>query len=365
MKCERVVLFLVLCVLMFMRKRGHRVCLVGRIGHRSALVAPIVTGTTIPPGWSWERVNDDDAKAYKRAFGKNIAVGSYTSPVFDQHIANWCGCCYLVAVVQMIQDRMHLALGLNDTTSTMFPCFQFNMQLALDSYNAHERAIRGDSWNACTGGMPSRVIDAIRSNKCVLRLMADATIWMGHPCTIDMANVSNNENVSVEEVETLPSHPDGIQRRLFKYGPIVLGIDSLCLRDPKLGARGGRVDGATVGNRDHAVTVVGWRVIDGVSHWIVRNSWGIDNVPSARPDPKCVGDDFNTCKVEMEPWTGDPEHRGHAYVPFDHPTLRGPPAPWYDAIPAILRQMLPRTEEEENDSVHARTFTNIRGGLTT
>lgn len=329
------------------------------ISARSALSA----STTLPREWSWERVDDVDAAAYARAFGRTIAVGCYTSPIFDQHVANWCGCCYLVAVVQMIQDRMHVALGLHDTESIAFPCFQFNMQLALDTFNAYERAVRRDSWNACSGGMPSRVIDAIRSNRCVLRLMADATIWMGHPCTVDVESLVG-DNVRIEESETLESNPDSLRRRLFKYGPIVLGIDSLCLRDPELAARGGRVDGATVGNRDHAVTVIGWRVIDGTSHWIVRNSWGIDNVPSERPDLKCVGDDFNTCKVETRPWIGDPDRPGCAYVPFEHSTIRGPPAPWYDAIPHVLRTMLPRTDDEERDVVHARTFLSVRGGPT-
>lgn len=362
MSC-RIVVFGMLCVLIVgvlanMRSSCADRRRLDRISARSAIVAD----ASVPREWSWERVDDADAATYARAFGKKIALGCYTSPVFDQHVASWCGCCYLVAVVQMIQDRMHVALGLSDTESVMFPCFQFNMQLALDTYNAHERALRGDSWNACTGGMPSRVINAIRLNKCVLRLMADATVWMGHPCTIDVTNVTS-ENVEIEASETLQSHPHYIQRRLFRYGPIVLGIDSLCLRDPELGARGGRVDGATVGNRDHAVTVVGWRVMGDALHWIVRNSWGVESVPSERPDTACVGDGFNTCKVGTKPWTGDPKRRGYAYVPFDHPTLRGPPAPWYDAVPNVLRRALPRTDDEERDIAHARTFSSVRGAL--
>ena len=306
-------------------------------------------------------MDDESATVYHRAFGKRIALGCYTSPIFNQHMARWCGCCYLVAVVQMIQDRMHITLGLDEPESIMFPCFQFNMQLALDSYNAHERALRGDSWNACTGGMPTRVLTAIVSGKCVLRLMADTTIWMGHPCAFDAdKRVDHHANIDLELGETLPVRAEDIQKRLFKYGPLVLGIDSLCLRDPHLASRRGRVDGSTVGKRDHAVTVVGWRAIDGVRHWIVRNSWGVERVPTARPATTCVGTDFNKCDVATEAWTGDPHNPGHAYVPFDHPTLRGSPSPWYDAIPIALRRMLPKTTQEEKESADAHAFASMR-----
>ena len=84
----------------------------------------------------------------------------------------------------MLQDRMHLVLGMTDPDMRMFPCFQFNMQLALDTYNAHEKRMREDTWNACTGGMPSRVLNAIKSGDCLVRLTAENGIWLGHPLEV-------------------------------------------------------------------------------------------------------------------------------------------------------------------------------------
>lgn len=342
--CEVIILVAAVVAILLVSSCRRWHARVDRVAARHAAVKD-----DLPSEWSWCNITIDDADIYYRLFGVRIAVGDYASPVFDQHMSNWCGCCYLVAAIQMLQDRMHIVLGITAPSMRMFPCFQFNMQLALDTYNAYEKRMRGDNWNACTGGMPSRVLNAIKEGHCLVRLTSNTGIWHGHPLKIDAMPADAEENVSIDELEALEMAPRSIMKRILKYGPVVLGINSLCLRDPKLPLREGLIDTEIIAPRDHAVTVIGWKRIRKKTCWIVRNSWGTQNVPLQRPDPGCVGDDFNRCTVTRTEWIGDPLNPGYAYVPITYDGLRGYPSCWYDAIPTRLQVLVPRSSEERQD----------------
>ena len=346
---------LVAAVLLAMERcRQRRRPLTKSLGMRSArssmLTAPI------PREWSWSYVDKAAAERWRAFANRQIAVGEYTSPVFDQHVSNWCGCCYLISVLQMLQDRMHVTLGVSDPSVTMFPCLQYNYQLALDTFQRSEQGKRPQDWNACTGGLPTRVLRAISENTCVLRLMADATLWLGHPCTMQRDYADEERNIPIEPLEVIENTPQSVCRRILKYGPVVLGIHSGCLLDPNLSRRGGIVDDAVLGRRDHAVTVVGWRRVRGKAFWIIRNSWGTHSVPGSRPDAGCVGLDFNNCTPELVAWRGDPQKPGYAYVSFGHSDLMRPPSPWYDAIFSQLRDLLPADADEQQEWLDSPVF---------
>jgi hypothetical protein len=240
----------------------------------------------------------------------------------------------------------------------MFPCYQFNFQLALDTYNAH--ITNTDGWNACRGGSPIKVIQAIAEGACILELTPDETVWLGHPTTMDSNSSFRMSFVTLDPIESLDRTVDKIQYRIFKYGPVVLGIDSLSLRDKGLSQRGGVIDGTSTADRDHAVTVVGWKKIKNVPCWIVRNSWGSNTVPTARPEAGCVGKDFNTCIVETQPWSGDKNRPGYAYIPCSYRGVCEPPSPWYDGIPTILSKHLKRDHAVEPLQVLDDMFTRAR-----
>lgn len=338
-----VVVFIVVA-LVAPTRMGRRKSGEGIVARHSRADAP-----RLPSEWSWQNIRTRDSELYYEWFGVRIASGDYASPVFDQHMSNWCGCCYLISTIQMLQDRMHIVLGIMDPDMQMFPCFQFNMQLALDTYNAHERNMREDDWNACIGGMPSRVLNSIRAGRCLLRLSGDKGIWMGHPLALDSVPSDGESNIALDELESLEMAAESIMKRILKYGPVVLGINSLCLRDPTLSQRHGMIDTNVLAPRDHAVSVIGWKRVRGKLCWILRNSWGTRFVPSERPDPSCVGNDFNTCTVSKNAWTGDPSNPGYAYVPMDYDGLKGYPSPWYDAIPSKLQALVPRSSDERHD----------------
>ena len=337
-----VVVATVLAVTILARRRGVAL---DKGDARAARPAKLAACTMLPVEWSWQNISVADSEAWRACFGKPIAPGSYTSPVFDQHVSRWCGCCYLVSVVQMIQDRLHLAVGLADARKPMFPCFSLNMQLALDTYNATERTDNKE-WNACKGGMPTRVMNAIRARKCLLRLEREGEVWLGHPSSVEgLKRESKDSEIRIGTPQTLQNATTFIKRRIFKYGPVVLGINSKCLLHPNIVADGGLIDDGEWMLPDHALTVVGWKKVRDKECWIVRNSWGRRTVPAGRPDdPSCVGEGFNRCDTGDNEWIGDMYNPGYAYVPVDYKGIAGLPSPWFDAIPDSLARVLPPTE---------------------
>ena len=299
----------------------------------SAKMARINNTTISIDNWSWTMVSSQDATDWEKFTSKKIAPGVYTSQVFDQHMSNWCGCCYLVAVVQMLQDRLNIGYGVIDHAEDMYPIFYFDMQLALDTYNSHEQKRRPD-WNACQGGSPLSVLKSIDESWTELTLIDEGVVWMGFPQT-KLPKI--RDTIKIKEIDTLENRQESIMERIFRYGPVVLGIDSKCLRNPNI--KNGIIDSNIYGKRDHALTVVGWKTIDGEKHWILRNSWKI--VPEERPEDKnCVLNNSNTCNVPMNDWIGDPDAPGYAYLKFSHPSIQGLPSPWYDAIPAPTYDVL-------------------------
>lgn len=349
MGLPRLALFLALVVAMLLaalrvsRARGTLSVADVRVSARTATMS--LKGA--PPSWNWQQIDERDARAWQAAFGGRLAPGVYASDVFDQHVSRWCGCCYLVAAVQSVQDRLHVALGLRDPDARMFPCYEFNMQLALDTYNAHERASNPD-WNACLGGVPLRVFEAIRQGACALQLNRRGSVWLGHPSNCDLDE--EGSVVDLAESAVQQNRPDWIMRRIQRYGPVVLGINARCLLTGL--SPDGIIDGTESAKPDHAVVVTGWRHCRGRPHWILRNSWGTERVPAQRPgDATCVGTDYNECTTDHRRWVGDAGNPGYAYVPFEYRGIAGLPSPWFDAVPAALRAALPPDEDDGIDFV--------------
>ena len=64
----------------------------------------------LPKEWSWARISMNEASIFEKLTNTKIQPGNYTSPVINQHRSGWCGCCYLIAVIQMIEDRWTIGL---------------------------------------------------------------------------------------------------------------------------------------------------------------------------------------------------------------------------------------------------------------
>ena len=299
------------------RVRRDKSCLSARQARQVLPVKP--KSWQIPSKWSWQSVSHSDAKRWERISGVSIAAGSYTSRVVDQHKSKWCGCCYLVATLQMLQDRMHIRIGVRNPKTNVFPAIQFNLQKALDAYTQLKK--RG-GWNACHGGCPLQVMQSIERGYLKLRVDVGGGEWYGFPNTVHtmVSNVklrmSKSRRIQFSKVD----YPGAIQREILMNGPVVLGVDARTMNDVHISSRGGNATKQCKGNLNHAVSVVGWVQNEGDigSSWICRNSWGQYSVPVSKPEfITCVRLNVNECDIATHRWEGDPKNKGYVYIPFD------------------------------------------------
>ncbi len=275
--------------------------------------------------WRWDKISDENTNTWFKICNKKIAQGTYTSPVINQHKSKWCGCCYLVSVIQVIQDQINMAIGITNPQKKMKPFVEVNLQIALDTYNEIRR-IHHPDWNACQGGNPLKLIESIQDGNIPLKYTnSDGFGWYGHPTSQKYDLISDiflkKENIVLENIT------EKIQISIFKYGPIILGINANCVSKA---AADGIIDTNVYGERNHAVTVIGWRTIKNKKHWIARNSWGMKLAPKKSPkDLNCVQTDSNTCHIETQKWFGDRNLGGYFYIPFDYGPIKGTPSPWF------------------------------------
>ena len=287
----------------------------------------------LPTEWSWQSIRSMNSNLYAKAFGKTLKLGSYTSPVINQHRSQWCGCCYMIAALQVLQDRTHIIMGSRGTfDGPMMPWIEFDSQIALDTYDTYHRPTLQQPWNACRGGDPLKVFQAIERDVVPLVIVNGiGSVWLGYP-NVDRKKYKSDHNLKVINSRHIQDQsPDIIKQEIFKNGPIVLGINAQYIKETDVW--GYLPLEGNVGPRNHAVSVVGWKKNKDIEYWIIRNSWGKSMVPEDKPsDIKCVTVGENLCKVNMDTYTSDPGNLGYIYAPIHHPHfIELKPSPWYTA----------------------------------
>lgn len=277
--------------------------------------------------FSWRRVEARDA-----ARARVGAAGRYVTDAFNQHAVGWCGCCYLVAATQCVEDRVNIARLRADPRAGRV---QVPLQHVVDAY-AERAAPAG--WNACHGGVPLHVLQCFAAARCPLRLVrapTPADAWRGFPRRVS-ACLRGDSGVRVYAARRLPPRVRALRAELLANGPVVLEVAAEALKRVDR-ATGVCTDVLTARPPNHAVCVVGWRTVGGVPCWIVRNSWGRRRAPAALPDDlACVRRGENLCEVRWEPWTGDPADPGFVYLPQSYsPLHEDAPSPWLAAAVAL------------------------------
>lgn len=273
------------------------------------------------PHFSWRRVRAEDAPA------AGVPPGAYATHAFDQHNMSWCGCCYLVAAVQCVEDRGHIAAARRAAAAGAPPPrrARLSLQRALDHYGALDAE---PGWNACHGGFSLHVLRCMAEGRCPLVAPAAHPEWRGHPRAL-AATARSDVGLRVARPRRLA--PDAVRAELLARGPVVLEVNAATLKS--VDARGVAVDLAPRAP-NHAVAVVGWTTDAAAGPcWVVRNSWGARRVPRALPsDLGCVSHQGNACEVEWEPWSGDPRDPGFLLLPASFAPLRATaPSPWVAA----------------------------------
>lgn len=269
--------------------------------------------------FSWRHVNEDD---YYKQTGRILPTGRYAGDAVDQHAPAWCGCCYIVAVAQMVEDRARIAMALTRGRSSRH--WHLCVQTLLDHFR--ERSV-GNSWNACHGGFPVHVLECMQRGTCPLSWKAGVERRYGFARLL-WKSVKTDLRVGVETPQRIPNAE--VKTAILLRGPVVLEVSGERLKS--LDERGIVTD-LSPAPANHAVCVVGWTEYGGVEMWIVRNSWGSVRVPHAIPaDLGCVTQGSNECDVDWDPWSGDPRDPGFLLLPCSFPPLHASsPSPWIEA----------------------------------
>ena len=284
----------------------------------------------LPKEWSWARISMNEASIFEKLTNTKIQPGNYTSPVINQHRSGWCGCCYLIAVIQMIEDRWNIEIG-KRYKNQMHPFVKLDHQKMLDEYNYLRRKSQ-PAWNACQGGDPRKVIACIESGACKIHISPrNGSSWVGHPQM--KSDGPTFTDAKTTEFETIENKSDVVKDNITKYGTVVLGIDAQCL----IGVdKHGVANDSIQIERNHAVTVIGWTKCPNNKKecWIVRNSWGTDRVPANLPsNMHCVDTQKNNCTEDTKPWIGNKKIPGMVLVPIDYIENKAigckESSPWY------------------------------------
>jgi hypothetical protein len=250
---------------------------------------------------------------------------AHTAAVFDQHAQGWCGCCYLIAAMQCVEDRLHLARVGSHYRGPAPARIFLNAQALLDAFTHSHKHLYDDgrdTWTACHGGLSIDVLRAWMSDRASLRRAcshspsAPTFNWKGFvsdpaSCPRVLLPQPAIFDGTVTRPRTVP--PEEVCSCLKREGPLILEIAASTLRSLD---RHGKVTDLTPRPPDHAVSVVGWRDVDGIPCWIIRNSWGTrGTVPSALPDVlSCTTIGKNVCDTVSSLWRGSIE--GICYLPM-------------------------------------------------
>ena len=317
---EKVLYLLIFSLVIFYLKRRYMVCY---NSHNNVFAQKSITISKYPKHFSWQEI---EPFVYKNITGIDIAPGIYSSPPIDQHRTSWCGCCYMVSVLQMIQDRCHVIIGKTFNNQIMNPWIRLDVQQFLNDYQSYKGPYTS-KWNACRGGLPLSVMNAIQDGGCPL--IFEHLKWVGFPQKDYIKKETNMKIKILESSRIIPTK--SIRKVLVKEGPVVLSINAGILKN--LDENGVVKDYKTSAVSNHAVSVVGWTQRSGHDCWILRNSWGKERVPKSLPDDlNCVTTESNICTVEWESWKGDPLNPGYVLLPMSYPPLNDDTdSPWFHA----------------------------------
>ena len=300
----------------------------------------------LPRTWDWTNVDDHDSDAYRRATGVPLRAGKYASDAVNQHSDAYCGCCFLVATLQCVQDRFNIKHAPQVLIGTDFRVHHFDLQAAVDEYSeAHDRdqkrletsGVRvsretSRGWNACMGGDPLDVGQALAADAFRLRRAHPWTQWSSRACGATPRLPIETREYPVLAVHPLPQDDlAGLKRALLR-GPLVVGVRAKGLWQLLDGGVPQECGSSGGADRDHVVSVLGWTLHGGAEHWVARNSWG-DGRGSriySRPadvrlcTPRCDTDSSSrgspTCASEPIEWHNRSTREGIVLIPVEPAT---------------------------------------------
>jgi len=202
---------------------------------------------------------------------RNVDGVNYASTSRNQHIPQYCGSCWACASTSALADRINLAAHKN-ASRRWEPYVYLSVQNVIDCAGvgncqggnnkpvyeyAHEKGIPSET---CNNYM------AINHDKCTA--FEECGTCMPDRCWA----IEKYQRWKVSEYGLVTGR-EQMMAEISTRGPIACGIDVT----PKfMNYTGGIFEDYIEGEPeiDHAISVAGYGVENGVEYWIVRNSWG-------------------------------------------------------------------------------------------
>lgn len=299
--------------------------------------------------WQWVFVSREAAEGRRVETGRRIGGGRrYGSEVMRQHVSSYCGSCFLVAFLQMVEDRLNILEGEGSVSFPFKGRGKIDIQRALDEYSSvGKRSMNASlrdgiflgpvrsfsSWNSCMGGDPQLVKDSLLSGSLLLSLRDSeytglACSLKNYPPPSNSVILSPSQDCVSSLDVSLPSCVKKIRDSILERGPVVVALDSKPLTSKLFS--GVLSTPSNAEGRDHVVCVVGWALRAGSLYWVCRNTWGEDPSSSlpGRPSvlggcvPEC-GEKRSDCSAKDWRWGGLEDEPGYFFIDSTHSSNAG------------------------------------------
>lgn len=226
-----------------------------------------INNLNIPSQFSWTLVNNK----------------SFLTKILNQHLPQYCGSCWAHGALSSLADRIKImrngkGVDINLSIQFILNCGQ---EIAGSCYGgsatgAYQLILeRGyvpfdtcQPYLACSKDSKEGICKYI-SSECNIGCQTCSTFsTFGGTCQY----LSYFPNASIKAYGVI-SGLNKIRNEILNYGPIACSINA----DPILNYSGGIIDNPYSSKiQNHIVSIVGWGYDhkNGVSYWIIRNSWG-------------------------------------------------------------------------------------------
>jgi len=224
-----------------------------------------------PPSNIKSKLNVLDMKDLPENFFWGNANGvDYLTVGKNQHIPQYCGSCWAFATTSALSDRIKIM------RKAVFPDILLAPQVLVSCENPDLGCYGGDFLTAYQYIKTYGISD----ETCSPYQARGNTNGLG--CTDNILCLNCNPNdgcwvpekwdyYTIDEFGPLPNSEAAILSELYQRGPVTCGIDAGYI----LNYSGGIINVNTTSySIDHAVSIVGYGVENGVKYWWVRNSWG-------------------------------------------------------------------------------------------